>query len=404
MFKNILYNLPFLIALFWLLYVIVSRRPNHKAIRKVLILYMADSLLLFFTYAAFLQNETSLYLICRTLNIFSLASIFPLYYIYLRLTTTETTLKPHYLWTFLPAIILSTITFIAVCTMNEHEITLASHYEYSSQEWYVFTPRTLLVYYAHIATAIIILLEIIAMAIASVITVLKYRRNIEDYYANSEERLRGLAFEMSFVIILALASVAAMFTTGIQHFLNSDLLLIVTSIFSTLPMCVIGFHSQSRRFTIQEFQNEVNKHTYNFSKNTKNNSIQGNGDKEQSDKQTIEVNISYIAERIVEVIEKKQLYLQTDLRITDICDLLSTNRTYISQAINNHLGGNFSDFINRYRLQYAKEILSDHSNDNYTIESLAEQAGFSSAASMNRTFRKVEGITPHQYRQSCAKP
>ena len=114
----------------------------------------------------------------------------------------------------------------------------------------------------------------------------------------------------------------------------------------------------------------------------------------------IDENMVFLANRIIEIVEKNQMFLKTDLRVTDIAIKLSTNRTYISQAINQKLGYSFSDFINSHRIEFAKQLLSQPQNYKFTIEAIAEDSGFCNVTSLNRAFKAKLNVTPHQYRQN----
>jgi AraC-like DNA-binding protein len=66
--------------------------------------------------------------------------------------------------------------------------------------------------------------------------------------------------------------------------------------------------------------------------------------------------------------------------------------------INEEFGMNFNEFVNKYRLIEAKELLCSKNHNIYTNEHIAEMSGFGSAASFSRVFKESEGITPGNYR------
>ena len=67
-------------------------------------------------------------------------------------------------------------------------------------------------------------------------------------------------------------------------------------------------------------------------------------------------NILY--QRICKMMEDEKLFLKKDLKITELATRIGTNRTYVSSCINHHSGVSFSDFIHRYRIEYAMTILA----------------------------------------------
>ena len=56
---------------------------------------------------------------------------------------------------------------------------------------------------------------------------------------------------------------------------------------------------------------------------------------------------------------------------------------------------NLSDYIVRARMSLAKELLI---NTNEKIYLIAEKAGYGTISSFNRVFRKMEGMSPAEYR------
>jgi AraC-like DNA-binding protein len=75
----------------------------------------------------------------------------------------------------------------------------------------------------------------------------------------------------------------------------------------------------------------------------------------------------------------------------------STQKT--SSVINQYAKRNFNDFINYYRIQDAKKMLSSTESKKFTISSIAFDTGFSSLSSFNSAFKKFEGKTPSSYRK-----
>jgi len=82
-------------------------------------------------------------------------------------------------------------------------------------------------------------------------------------------------------------------------------------------------------------------------------------------------------------------YLNADLRITDLVDMLHVNRTYISTFINREYGVNFSVFINKYRLLEYNALKELPEYCGMSRSELAEMAGFNSYRSFQRTEKEV---------------
>ena len=72
----------------------------------------------------------------------------------------------------------------------------------------------------------------------------------------------------------------------------------------------------------------------------------------------------------------------------------------ISKAINLCAEMHFFDYVNSFRINEAKELLSDvNLTKKYTIEALSTQCGFSNKTSFNKAFKKFTGETPSSFRE-----
>ncbi len=91
------------------------------------------------------------------------------------------------------------------------------------------------------------------------------------------------------------------------------------------------------------------------------------------------------------------IYKKSDLSITDLSSKLDVHPNYLSQVINEKEGVNFYDFVNTYRIEEFKRLISIPKNRHLTLLSLAFDCGFNSKSSFNRYFKKATGKTPSEY-------
>jgi AraC-like DNA-binding protein len=99
------------------------------------------------------------------------------------------------------------------------------------------------------------------------------------------------------------------------------------------------------------------------------------------------------------VIDEKR-YLESTLSLAGVSKLVGKSTQKTSSVINQYAKRNFNDFINYYRIQDAKKMLSNTANEKFTISSIAFDAGFSSLSSFNSAFKKFEGTTPSSFRKN----
>ena len=99
-------------------------------------------------------------------------------------------------------------------------------------------------------------------------------------------------------------------------------------------------------------------------------------------------------------LEKSKPYLNESLTLTQLAEQLGITRNQLSALINNRHGNNFYSFINMYRVEEVKRLISDPKNSTFTILSLAHDAGFPSKSSFQAIFKKFTGLTPTEYRKN----
>lgn len=103
--------------------------------------------------------------------------------------------------------------------------------------------------------------------------------------------------------------------------------------------------------------------------------------------------ISSYCDQLKEAMEKENLFLNPDLQIIDLAGRLNISVHHCSYVINNHMGKNFRDWINGYRIahfliQYPLLV------DKMTIEAIANGCGFKSRPTFYNAFKKEKGIMP----------
>lgn len=104
---------------------------------------------------------------------------------------------------------------------------------------------------------------------------------------------------------------------------------------------------------------------------------------------------SRLKECILNLFENQRIYLNPQLRLSDVAAMANSNRTYVSRFFNDNNGKTFFEFVNEYRVKYAMALLK---TSDEKIDCIAEQSGFSSRQSFHRVFSKMAGCTPQQYR------
>jgi len=107
--------------------------------------------------------------------------------------------------------------------------------------------------------------------------------------------------------------------------------------------------------------------------------------------------IEIYKKKIINYMSDEKPYLDRELSISQLADKLSIPRHFVTEVINNHLGKNFYNLVNEYRVEEVKRRLSDPKYKNLTILAIAYDSGFNSKSAFNTIFKDLTGQTPSQY-------
>ena len=90
------------------------------------------------------------------------------------------------------------------------------------------------------------------------------------------------------------------------------------------------------------------------------------------------------------------------LTLQEVADHCYISQWYLSKLLNRQLGQNFYELLNGVRIQRAKELMEDPS---LRISEIAELVGYSDTAHFSRVFKKQEGVSAGDWRNTyCYQP
>lgn len=102
---------------------------------------------------------------------------------------------------------------------------------------------------------------------------------------------------------------------------------------------------------------------------------------------------------ITQYMEKNKAYLDADLSLQQMAERLTIPSHQLSRIINEQFGVNFFDFVNSYRIEEVKKRIGNPKFENLSLLGIAYDSGFNSKSAFNRVFKKMEGITPSEYKK-----
>jgi AraC-like DNA-binding protein len=106
------------------------------------------------------------------------------------------------------------------------------------------------------------------------------------------------------------------------------------------------------------------------------------------------------ANNLITLIEKEKLYLNSDLKYSEVASRLGISARYLTEVLNREIGKGFKDFINEYRVKEVQQRIRNNEMENLTLYGIALGSGFNSKSSFNRVFKKHTGYTPTEFETS----
>ena len=107
--------------------------------------------------------------------------------------------------------------------------------------------------------------------------------------------------------------------------------------------------------------------------------------------------------RIDAALTRDRLFADASLTLPRLAAVLDCTPHQVSEVLNRFANVTFHELLNRHRVADVKAQLLNPDSDRYTIEGIGASAGFGSRSAMYAAFRRLEGMTPTQFRDRRAR-
>ena len=107
-----------------------------------------------------------------------------------------------------------------------------------------------------------------------------------------------------------------------------------------------------------------------------------------------------IIDRLEKVLKDDKIYTNPEINLYDIAEKTGFSRHNISQVINRQYSMGFYDYMNKWRVDEAIELIKNGTKDNLLI--ISTKVGFNSQATFFRAFKKFAGIAPSEYKKKAS--
>ena len=98
-----------------------------------------------------------------------------------------------------------------------------------------------------------------------------------------------------------------------------------------------------------------------------------------------------------EIMEKKKPYLNARLLKSDLAELMNINAPELSRLLNERIGMSFFEYVNYHRIHEFIRMAKSSNAEQMTLLGLAQEAGFNSKSTFNKSFKQIMGCSPSEY-------
>ncbi len=196
-----------------------------------------------------------------------------------------------------------------------------------------------------------------------------------------------------FIVVFYISYCISVFLWGVFNLIIYDTLSLTTFNYSVLLffIYIFGFYGLKqpeifKQITIGKRKNGHKKPAIPDSQNEK-----------SSNSFLSETASDSIKEKVLAYFQKEKPYLNPDLNMTLLSETLKIPKHHLTEVLNNKMGKNFFQFVNEYRVDAVKKLLSNPKN-RYSIEAIGYECGFNSKSTFFSVFKNMTQQTPMEYK------
>ena len=366
MILNLAISLPLITCALFSMLILLEWYNRQLREQHTLFAFMLTATLLYVGHYIYFNRAVELLPLSDILYVSANITVYPLYLIYIIRLTSKW--RAVYWLMLLPGLLAIMATGTGYIFMTDEEDRMFVHnYLYHNSQTEL-TDMALFQAYIRQFCKLVFAIEVIATVVIGSMMIRRYDRMVDEFYADTDDKsMRNIQSILYLVLTIAVLSFIVNII-GRARFTDHEIILTTTSLMFSALLFAIGYEGLHRHFSIIDMRT---------------NKEQVSNDDSAALKDAVNRSMT---ERIIALVENDKIYLQPDLKLDDLAQMMHTNRTYIYQAVNQQMGISFNEFINRYRIAHAKRLMA--SDPTLSINDVALHSGFASLSSFYRNMKK----------------
>ena len=343
------------------------RRRTDKAIRWLL-LWAIATLLLYGCHFIYFNHFSDLLPFSDTLYVALNLTVYPLFLLYISAITDRKPLsqQKRFLWSaFMPPVTAGIVVGGLYGAMDAGEAkAFITSYLYLGYET-TLSGLALAQAWVHIVCHITFAIQVIVVIVRGFRRIRRFNKTVEQLYADTENKeIEAIPTILILFIVTSLVSTIVN-VIGRQMFVDTVIIALPSVAFSAL-IFALSWVGMQHNFSMRDIPEEQEKET------------------DDSEKVTAvpSANSIIIYEKLENLMNNEQIFLQNDLLLNDVAKLLGTNRTYLLQALSSCAHMTFKEYINRKRIAHAEQLIAN--NPLMPKTEIATRSGYNSMSSFYR--------------------
>lgn len=368
---------PALACFFWMLTLAVDAAHATRA-RRMLTVFMAVATVHFLGQTIYCCHDYALTAAYDPIYTLATVLVFPLYYLYIRTLTDPQRLTFRSLWVLVPSFAIFTVYLALFLAMSGAEReAFAAQRLYGEPGGAVFTPVMRLQAANVTLLGVVFDVQIPLVLFFGARHLLRYYRRLKESYSDPDERMIAPVKRLLIWFVITSISSIGFNSIGRAFFTQNGLgLLVFASAGFVTLLYAVGYAGFRQYFSVDDLPTDASDDASDVpavAPAPRNGELRG---------------------RFIALMEEGELFRRPGLKITDVADMMNSNRAYVSAMVNHDMQTTFSDLVNGYRVEYAKRLIT---SGRVPLREVIEASGFSGESSFYRTFRQFEGCTPRAW-------
>jgi AraC-like DNA-binding protein len=238
-----------------------------------------------------------------------------------------------------------------------------------------------------------LIIQMLVYNFSAIFKLKKYGKEILQIHSNLEMKdLNWLKFLVIFLTGVYILSFAITHAIAFG-FKSAEQLYVLVQFFITAAIYLMSYRLllQPQLFMLNKFPEKIPEDSAKVLEVINPEKYQRSGLKPEQAEQQLQILLAFM--------KKEKPYLNPELTIHTLAEKLTISRNHLTEIINEKLAKNFFEFINAYRVEEVKLMLTDFRYSHLNLYALGLEAGFKSKSAFNANFKKITGFTPRDWKQ-----